>query len=81
VYHDKYQSLVLVGSFDSKDDPQVRLLATKFGGKMIRHPKTGDDVLTGETFTVPKIPKANQLPDYSWLFDVKPQLMEVPRLR
>ena len=81
VYHDKYQSLVLVGSFDSKDDPQIRMLATKFGGKTIRHPKTGADVMTGETFTVPKIPKANQLPDYSWLFDVKPRLMEVPRIR
>ncbi len=81
VYHDKYQSLVLIGSFDSRDDPQIRMLATKFGGKMIRHPKTGDDVMTGETFTVPRIPKANQLPDYSWLFDVKPRLMEVPRIR
>jgi hypothetical protein len=81
VYHDKYQSLVLVGSFNSKDDPEIRILATKFGGKMIRHPRTGEDVLTGETFTVPKIPKANQLPDYSWLFDVKPRLMEVPRIR
>jgi hypothetical protein len=81
VLHGKYQSMVLVGSFDSKDDPQIRILATKFGGKMIRHPQTGDDVLAGEVFTVPKTPKANRLPDYSWLFDVKPHVIEVPGIR
>jgi hypothetical protein len=81
VYHDKYKSIVTVGSFDSKDDPRIRTMATQFGGKMVRHPQSGEEVLAGETFTVPKVTKPGQLPSYSWVFDAQPRVMETPRIR
>ncbi len=79
VFHDKYRSIVTVGSFDSKDDPRIRTIATQFGGKMVRHPKTGEDVLAAESFTVPRMPKRNELPDQSWVFDAQPKVMAIPK--
>ncbi len=80
VFHDKYKSVVTMGSFDSKDDPRIRTMATQFGGKLARNPNTGDDVMTGEQFTVPRVPKRNQLPTFSWVFDAEPRLMLVPKV-
>ena len=81
VYHDKYKSIVTIGSFDSKDDPRIRTMATQYGGKTVRHPSTGEEVLAGEIFAVPKVTKNNELPAHSWIFDAQPRLMEVPRVR
>jgi len=81
VYHDKYKSIVTIGSFDSKGDPAIKTLATQFGGKMVRHPKSGEDVLAGEAFTVPRVPRPGELPTYSWIFDTQPRIMEVPRVK
>ena len=79
-YHDKFKSIVTIGSFNSKDDPQMRALATKFGGKVVRNPRTGDDALAGEAFTIPRYPKAGQLVDRSWVFDATPKIMKVPKV-
>jgi hypothetical protein len=81
VFHDKYKSVVTVGSFESKDDPRLRTMATQFGGKMVRHPDSGQDVLAGETFSIPRVTKNNELPTQSWLFDPQPKVMDVPRVR
>ena len=70
-----------IGSFDSKDDPRIRTMATQYGGKTVRHPSTGEEVLAGEIFAVPKVTKNNELPAHSWIFDAQPRLMEVPRVR
>lgn len=81
VFHDKYKSIVTIGSFDSKDDPRIRTMATQYGGKAVRHPDTGEDVLAGEVFAIPKVTKNNEQPAHSWVFDAQPRLMEIPRIR
>lgn len=81
VLHDRHQSVVTIGSFDSPDDPRLRTLATQFGSKARRHPETGEEVQVGEMFTIPRVPAAGQLPDRMWIFDGSPRLMEVPRVR
>ncbi len=81
VYHDRYQSIVTIGSFDSKTDPRIKILTEKFRAKMRVNPQTGEDVLGAEILAVPRRPKRNKLPDYTWIFDPKPELIEVPRLR
>lgn len=80
VYHDRHQSVVTIGSFDSPKDPRIPMLARKFGGKTRRDPRSGENVLTAEIFSVPRRPR-NGLPDYSWIFDPQPELIERPTLR
>jgi len=81
VFHEKYKSLVTIGSFTSKDDPRIRPLMARFGGKTRRDPRSGNEVLIGESFTVPKLTKPGQLPKDSWVFDGTPYVMEVPKIR
>lgn len=81
VYHDRYQSIVTIGSFDSPTDPRIAMLTKQFKAKTRLHPKTGREVLTAEIFAVPRRPPRNQLPDYTWIFDPNPELIEVPRLK
>jgi hypothetical protein len=80
VWHDKYSSIVTVGSFDSPNDPRAAELIKLFGAKMKPHPQTGQDVLVAESLTIPfKLPPG-KMPDKSWMFDPQPKLIEVPRL-
>lgn len=79
VYHDRYQSIVTVGAFDSPKDPRIAMYVRKFRSKTRAHPQTGVPVQTAEVLTVPRYPKG--LPDHSWIFDPKPELIEVPRIR
>jgi hypothetical protein len=81
VLHEKYRSMVTIGSFESKDDPRIRPLIAQFGGKPSRDPRTGADVMVGETFAIPKVSRRGQLPQDSWVFDGTPQIREVPRVR
>ena len=78
VYHDKYNSYVAVGSFDSKDDPRVAELRKAFGAKMKRNPRTGLDEMTPELMSIPKNPTGGNLPDKLWFFESKPVLIPVP---
>lgn len=80
VYHDRYNSMVTVGSFDSPNDPRIAELAELFRGKIKKNPSTGRDFLAAEIFTIPRNPPPNQLPKKSWVFDPKPRVMEVPRI-
>ena len=80
VYHDRYKSIVTVGSFDSPNDPRIKELARAFSAKTRIHPETGEQVQTAELFSIPKVPKNGQSPDRMWLFDMKPTLIEVPKL-
>jgi hypothetical protein len=81
VLHEKYRSLVAIGSFESRDDPRIRPLIAQFSGKPSRDPRTGAEVLVGETFAIPKVTRRGQLPQDSWVFDGTPQILEVPRIR
>ncbi len=80
VYHDRYQSVVTIGAFDNPRDPRIGMLVRKFQSKVRTNPKNGQPVLAAEILTVPRHPKGG-LPDYSWIFDPKPELIEVPKLR
>jgi len=80
VFHDKYRSIVTIGSFESKDDPRIRAVATQFGGKTVRHPQSGEDIVAGEAFTVPRYPKNGQAPSYSWVLDAQTRLIDVPKI-
>ncbi len=79
VFHDRFQSVVTVGSFDSPDDPRIRQLYEKFRAKVRKHAQTGQDVLTAEFVRSLGDPR-RKIPPETFLFDPQPQLMKVPRL-
>ena len=76
LFHDRFESIVTVGSFDSEHDPRIAELAKRFAAKDRRH--EGQDVPISELFTIPRQLKANTPPDKMWVFDARPKLMRVP---
>jgi hypothetical protein len=80
IWHDRFKSVVTIGSFDRLDDPQIAMLQHVFGAKIKEHAQTRRPFLAAEQLTVPAVLPANQLPEKAWIFDPKPQLVEVPRL-
>ena len=79
VYHDRYKSIVTIGSFDSPSDPRIAELARQFRGKQRVH--EGNDVLTAEVFTIPRNLAGGKPPEKFWMFDTLPTLEDVPKLR
>jgi hypothetical protein len=78
VYHDRYSSIVTVGSFDSKDDPRIAQLQNFFGAKVPYIKTDGTPAIGAEAFTVPHHPRPNETVQ-TWIFDPYPELIEVPR--
>ena len=81
VYHDKFQSIVTMGAFDSKDDPIIQEIFKAFGAKMKADPnsKSKAESLTAEMLILP-----GDKPDHpiqTWIFDPLPEIIEVPRIR
>lgn len=73
IYHDRYSSYVTVGSFENSKDPRIEQVAQLFGAKY----STGADgkqVLIGESLKLP----GREMP---LVFDPKPKLIEVPKLK
>ena len=81
VYHDRYKSVVTIGSFNNPKDPQIAKMQKKFGAKTKPYGPAGRNVLLGEYFIIPRKPKPGSFPEKKWLFDPQPTLMEVPQLR
>ena len=80
VLHEKYRSIVTVGSFKGPDDPRIEPYAKLFGSKMRPHPETGVKAMTSEYFIIPGTsPGAPLLA--SWVFDPKPVLIQVPKVK
>jgi hypothetical protein len=79
VFHDRYESYVTIGSFDSPNDPRIAEYGKRFGGKYIEH--QGREVLTAELFTIPRKVTPSRPADKLWMFDTVPRLIEVPQLR
>lgn len=74
VYHDKFQSRVTVGSFDSPQDPRLAQLAHIFRAK--QHQGTnGRSFATGESIIIPGNPPETVI------FDPVPSLITVPQIR
>jgi hypothetical protein len=78
VYHDRYSSIVTVGSFDSKDDPRIAQIQNFFGAKVAQVSLDGTPAIGAEAFTVPHHPAPNE-PVKTWIFDPYPELIDVPR--
>lgn len=80
VFHDKYRSVVTVGSFSSEDDPGVRTLIEKFRAKYRVNNDTKQEVLVSESIQIPgEAPGAP--PVAVWVMDPQPQIIPVPRIR
>lgn len=74
VFHERYQSVVTVGSFYSKTDPRIAQMVDVFGAKTIAGPN-GKPLLAGEGIVIP-----GATPD-PVIFDPKPKLIDVPLLK
>jgi hypothetical protein len=79
VFHDKYNSLVTVGSFDSPDDPRIAKLQNHFGAKVAAVNDDGSPALGAEVFAIPKNPEP-KTQRKTFIFDPYPRVMEVPSL-
>ncbi len=79
VYHDKFQSIVTIGGFDSENDPEIKKLAETFMAKY-KADVRGEYSLEGESLSLPN-PDPNSPPLQVWAFDPIPELIEVPRLK
>lgn len=83
VYHDRFESIVTVGSFDNPQDPRIAEIAQNFGAKTKKDPTTGQDVVVGEML----MPDARQVAQRGkasammWVFDPQPKVIEVPHLK
>lgn len=74
VYHDKFQSLVTIGSFDSPQDPRLTQLAHIFRAKEHKG-ANGNSFATGESIIIPGNPPETVI------FDPVPSLITVPQVR
>ena len=78
VYHDRHRSLVTVGAFRTKDDPQIAQIRSVFEAKYRRNDQTGEDVLVAESLQLPN-PQRGEAPLKTWILDPSPTVMEVPK--
>ena len=81
VYHERYRSIVTVGSFDRPQDPRIPQLQQTYGAKYRLHPVTKQEILTAEAMTQPDSRNPQGAPLKTWIFDPSPRLIEVPRSR
>jgi hypothetical protein len=83
VYHDRYSSIVTVGSFDSKDDPRIASLQNFFGGKVTQVKTDGTPTIAAEPFTVPRVdprhPRPSDKSVKTFIFDAYPEVIDVPK--
>lgn len=77
IYHDRFRSIVTVGSFDSADDPRARDLYEKFRAKVKKNPETGEEIQVGESIQIAS--GSNLPPIRSWTMDPYPELIQVPK--
>lgn len=78
VFHDRFRSVVTVGAFKSKDDPEIARLIGLFKAKETVHPETKQTVTVCESIQIPG-PKPNSAPKKAWTLDPYPQVIEVPK--
>lgn len=73
-FHDRYKSMVTVGSFDGPHDPRIAQLVGIFKAKL-QMGANGRSFVTGECILIPGAPPE------SVIFDPVPRLISVPQLR
>ncbi|MEX0701119.1 MAG: hypothetical protein WD069_03410 [Planctomycetales bacterium] len=86
VYHDRYESVVTVGAFDSPADPTIPQLAAAFGPKMEPNPETGIAELRYEQIVIwdaqpnpAGAPPVLLRPLRTWPLDPEPKVISVPK--
>lgn len=75
VWHDRFKSIVTVGSFDSPNDPRIRQLEERFRAKTKEY--NGRTVLVAESIQSVRGP--NSAPSMNFPMDPKPELIRVPK--
>jgi hypothetical protein len=80
VYHDRFESIVTVGSFDNPNDPRIAEIIKNFGAKTVRDPTSGQEVVVAEVLMPTQARRRNSAA-HMWVFDPQPRLIEVPRLK
>lgn len=78
VLHERYRSIVTVGSFDSPQDPRIPRIIRFFAPKPIRDPETGQTRLQYEFLTIKGA--ANDGGDIQLPIDPQPRVIQVPRI-
>jgi hypothetical protein len=79
IFHDRFSSIVTVGSFEAKDDPRIIATQNLFGAKVATVHADAPPSLGAEAFAIPR--KAANPNDTvkTWIFDPFPQVIEIPR--
>lgn len=77
-FHDKFRSVVTVGSFNSPDDPEIQKYIELFKTKQKVDSNRRREVTVAEAF---KVVGENGAPDKVWVMDPMPQLIPVPRFK
>ncbi len=80
VYHDRFESIVTVGSFDDPQDPRIARIIEHFCAKTKKDPSTGNDVVVAEIL-LPASAQRGSAASTMWVFDPQPRPIEVPRLK
>jgi hypothetical protein len=81
VHHDRYQSIVTIGSFDSPDDPLAEQILRKYGPAYREDPQNPGQVrLLPYTHMVKTGDQPTDIP-LVWAFDLQPKVIPVPRYR
>lgn len=81
VYHDRFESIVTIGSFDNPNDPRIVDVVKNYGAKTKKDPTTGQDVIVGEILIPDRRQMGRRGAASMWVFDPQPKLIEVPRLK
>lgn len=76
VYHDKFRSVVTIGTFNSPDDPEIKRATDLFKAKYKRNDATRQEVLVAESFKV-----EGNGGEKVWIMDPEPKLIPVPRIK
>lgn len=83
VHHDRYQSIVTVGAFNSPDDPLIAQIRKQFSPKLKpdpNDPKGKQESLQPETLIIPG-EKVTDLPKAVWVFDLQPHVIQIPKAK
>lgn len=77
VWHDRFRSVVTVGSFQKPDDPEIIRLAQMFQAKYKPIDGSPHHALVAESFQIPGARQGDR-PLHAWTMDPEPTVMKVP---
>lgn len=78
VYHERFRSIVTVGSYNNRNDPELLRLVEQLRAREKVDPISKQKVLVGEMIHL--MDRDGKTPLKSWTVEPSPQIMEVPRL-